>query len=705
MPKQAKEVVKKVDKHAEMISGMWDDLINDPNGHYVGELMDQEGKRIPTLELDLQELENKEKDDVIDTLINFPMDVIDSLKTILEEKSFDDVFLVIKNASSDVSAITKNIREFRSEDIGKLVVFNGLVRTSTGVIPRLKLAALECSNCETLTYINQDGEEPDFSNSVCDNCKASDKEDMSLRDDKSIFINFIKCDIEENPEGLKGRQPERIHCEISGTLTDERYRIGVGDRVSVIGIYRARKKNKTSLVYEGYVQILGVLRKGKNVEGLKISKEEEEKFMLMSKDKKLLVKMAKTVAPNISGHDVEKSAIVLQLMGGNQSSKERRGDIHILLIGDPGVGKSALTKYIMAIAPHVVKASGAPTTSAGLGACVRKDEDTPGGFVLEAGAAVLADGGILIIDEFDKMDKEVRGSLHEIMEDQVITINKANINTQLITKCSVLAIMNPKRNRFNKEEVVSEQIDLLPSMLSRFDLVFALRDTIDADKDRSVCEAILRARQGSEVATEYSKDEITKYIIFAKSKIGNISYSEEAIKILTDKFVRIRSANTDETIPITNRQMEGLSRISEACAKLRLSDVVEAEDANIALGILDYYLNTMCMDPATGKYNSDMINGTENEGQKKVRIGLEAFIKENYTELTSNHVKGYIVAEELEEKFKTRTGATEKEYGKAIAVLLGPDKKLLSVNGGQFYNPIDSMKPKGVLKGDDGKAI
>jgi replicative DNA helicase Mcm len=242
-------------------------------------------------------------------------------------------------------------------------------------------------------------------------------------------------------------------------------------------------------------------------------------------------------------------------------------------------------------------------------------------------------------------------------------------------------------------------------MLSRFDLVFALRDTINADKDRNVCEAILRARQGSEIATEYTKDEITKYIIYAKSKIGNISYSEDAIKILTDKFVKIRSANTDETIPITNRQMEGLSRIAEACAKLRLSEIVEAEDANVALGILDYYLNTMCMDPATGKYNTDMINGTENEGQKKTRIGLESFIRENYLELTFNHPKNYIIPEELEEKFKERTKSSDKDYAKAIEALLETDKKLLSINGGEFYKPVESMKPKGVLKSDDGKTI
>jgi replicative DNA helicase Mcm len=270
------------------------------------------------------------------------------------------------------------------------------------------------------------------------------------------------------------------------------------------------------------------------------------------------------------------------------------------------------------------------------------------------------------VDEFDKMDKEVRGAMHEIMEDQKTTISKANINTELNTRCSVLAVMNPKRNRFNTEEVISDQIDLPPTMLSRFDLIFAIRDIVNVEEDLMKCDAMMRAREGVKVDTAYTEEDMTKYIIYARSRAKNMTITDETKQLLKDRFTKIRTLNEDGTISITLRQMEGMLRLSEACAKLRLSNVVEKQDAEVALVIITHYLDTMCMDPGTKQYNQDMATGVETNLQRKTRLELKDFIEANLDMLTENEDHGWIDTKNLERAFMGQTGTNQKDYDKAL---------------------------------------
>jgi replicative DNA helicase Mcm len=623
---------------------------------------------VAILKFDLKKFHRKYKDEYA-ALINNPVDSTDIIKNILtdgKQFDFEDAMVVLENFNFTNNLIPKKrIRELRAEDIGKLVIFDGLVKNSSGVVPKMELVALYCQNCAVTTWVMQESGAEDTIGVECWSC-GENRENLVRREDKSVFVNFMKCSVEEDPEGMRGKQPERTSCEIMGPLTTEDKRMGVGDRVTVIGIFRAKLKTKNSLVYQGYIEVLGAVKRGKNYEEFIVSSEDEKKFLEMSKDKDLLMKMTKSVAPNIHGHMIEKSAILLQMIGGNMMAGDRRGDIHILLIGDAGVGKSKMVRNLANIAPHVVKASGAPTTTVGLTACIIKDEDTPGGFILEAGAAVLADGGLLIVDEFDKMDKEVRGAMHEIMEDQKTTISKANINTELNTRCSVLAVMNPKRNRFNTEEVISDQIDLPPTMLSRFDLIFAIRDIVNTEEDLMKCDAMMRAREGVRVDTDYTEEDMTKYIIYARSRAKGMTITDEAKKLLKDRFTKIRTLNEDGTISITLRQMEGMLRLSEACAKLRLSNVVEKQDAEVALVIITHYLDTMCMDPGTKQYNQDMAIGVETRSQRKTRLELKDFVEDNLDMLTENEEHGWIDAKTLEKTFMEQTGASQKDYDKAL---------------------------------------
>ena len=403
---------------------LWKNLLTDPSGPFIAQIEAQKDKA-PVVELTIDLKEFKEKYPTeFKTLIEKAADSIDIMKEVLTNTrpdapiyGFENVWILIEDFPDHENIIPKKrIRELRAEDIGKMILFDGLVKKASEVFPKMELVALDCPVCGACNYAVQDGGTEYTEGVRCAFCGEA-RESLVRREDKSVFVNFMKCEIEEDPESLKGKQPERTLCEVSGTLTNENKRINIGNRATILGVYRVREKAKNSLMYQGYIDILGVVKRGKNYEDFKVTPEEEKKFLDMSKDPNLLAKLSASIAPNIYGHDIEKSAILLQIIGGNMEAGDRRGDIHILLIGDAGVGKSKMVRNIADIAPHVVKASGAPTTTVGLTACTVKDEDTPGGFILEAGAAVLADGGLLCIDEFDKMDKETRGAMHEIMED------------------------------------------------------------------------------------------------------------------------------------------------------------------------------------------------------------------------------------------------------------------------------------------------
>jgi replicative DNA helicase Mcm len=698
MAKKKPTSTKISDSEKEIINEVWRKAISSANDEFISaQITEQQDKvSVASLKIDLKKLSETQKDE-FEIFTKHPAESIDTIKRILTEPfyGFEDVNITVENFNNlEPPLPKKKIRQLRAKDIGKLILFDGLVRTSSGVDPKLNMVAFHCDECGQVVYDVQEGNVLDVSSIEC-SCHA--KGNKLTQMDYSDFDDFMKCSIEEDPEGVRGKQPERLSCEFIGVLTDEGKRVSVGERVTVLGIYKAREKTKGSLLYQGYISVLGAVKKGKNYEELDISPEDEQKFLAMAADKDLLAKMTAAVAPNIAGHEVEKSAVVLQMFSGNLEAGDRRGNIHILIIGDPGVGKSKMIRNIADMAPHVVKASGAPTTTVGLTACVTKDEDTPGGFILDAGAAVLADGGMLVVDEFDKMDKTVRGAMHEIMEDQRTTISKANINTELNTRCSVLAIMNPKRNRFNREEVIADQIDLPQSLLSRFDLIFAIRDIVNEKQDMLKCDAIDRARQGVHPSLEYQREDITRYIIYARSKVKNIIPTPEAIALLHERFKTIRSSNQDDTIPITLRQYDGMLRLAEACAKLRLSNVVEKEDAEIALRIITHYLDSMCLDPGTMKYDINRAVGGETKDQQKARLGLIGFIEANIKMLTENNPNGWINAEELKEAFMKETDTEEKDYKKALKE--AQDERYLTLKSNDEFLEFKEKKPrKGVLR-------
>jgi len=312
-----------------------------------------------------------------------------------------------------------------------------------------------------------------------------------------------------------------------------------------------------------------------------------------------------------------------------------RGDIHVLLIGDPGTAKSQLLRYISQLAPRSIYSSGKSSSAAGLTAsAVKSDEFGEGGWTLEAGALVLADLGIACVDELDKMLPRDRDALHQAMEQQEISVAKAGINATLKSRCALLGAANPKFGRFDEYEIIAEQINIPPALLSRFDLIFPITDKPDKEKDENLASHVLEVHKYGEMLShepdldiekikpDIEPEFLRKYIAYAKRKIFPV-LTEEAIEKIKNYYVEMRIKSKD-TISFTPRQLEAFVRIAEASARMRLSNVVTAEDAERAIKIVEYYLTKVGMERETETFNIDLITTGIGKTQKdKMKIITE----------------------------------------------------------------------------------
>ncbi len=551
----------------------------------------------------------------------------------------------IKNLSDEHKIA---VRKIRAMHLGKLVAVEGLVKKRTEVRPKLQVAAFQCQKCGAILKIEQDEDilkEP----AECyeDQGGCGRVSSFKLSTNLSTFIDSQKIEIQENPEGLRGgAQPERISCYLEDDLVGE---IAPGDRVIVNGILHSLQRRVGALrltSFDKTMEAISIENQEQAFEEVEVTEEDEKLILKTSKDPELYEKMKKSIAPTIFGMDTEKEALVLQLFGG--LSKEMpdgthiRGDIHMLFVGDPGTAKSQILTYMSKIAPRSVYASGKASSAAGLTAAAVRDEFGEGQWTLEAGALVLADMGIACVDEMDKMDETDRSALYQAMEQQEISVAKAGINATLKSRCSLLAAANPKLGRFDEFTPIHEQINMPPALLSRFDLIFSILDKPNRKQDMELANHILRSHKAGEVrenilkakkskflkATENEMMKIVmpalepeflrKYVAYAKRNVFPVM-TEDAIEILQNYYVDFRSS-AEGSVPFTPRQLEAFVRLSEASARIRLSQEVTIEDAKRALSIIDQYLRRVGMDRETGKFDIDIIaTGISHSQQERMR--------------------------------------------------------------------------------------
>ncbi len=537
------------------------------------------------------------------------------------------------------------IRDLRSQHLGKFIAADGLVKKVTEVRPKLENAAFQCLRCGAIIRVSQDDtvlKEP----LECyeDQGGCGRKSSFRLLTEESRFIDSQKIEIQENPEDLRGgAQPLRLTIHLEDDLVGN---IVPGDRVMMNGILHGQQRRRGTIKLTEFNKVMDantVEQKEQAFEEVLISDEDEEKILEMSRDPLIYGKIRESIAPTIYGLDTEKDALALQLFGGvakhMPDNTRIRGDIHILLVGDPGTAKSQLLRYISLLAPRSVYTSGKSSSAAGLTAsAVRSDEFGEGRWTLEAGALVLADLGVACVDELDKMDPKDRAALHQAMEQQEISVAKAGINATLKSRCSLLGAANPKFGRFDEFASISDQINMPPALLSRFDLIFPVTDRPDRGRDTSLASHILEVHSIGEkmehekhAGEEYS-DELErmvkpsidpeffrKYIAYAKRSVFPVM-SKEAIENLKNYYVDVRAASRD-SVPFTPRQLEAFVRIAEASARIRLSDVVTVEDAQRAIDIVDYYLREVGMDRETGDLDIDIITSGISHSQKdKMKI-------------------------------------------------------------------------------------
>ena len=553
------------------------------------------------------------------------------------------------------------VRNIRSRHLNELVVIEGIIRQASDVRPQVVNAKFECPSCGTVISVLQ--MEKKFREPS--RCSCGRKGGFRLMSKE--MVDTQRLVIEESPESLSGgEQPKRINVFVKEDLVEPimEEKTTPGSRIKIIGTLKEvpvpLPTGGLSTRFELAIEANNLIPMEETFEELDINEEDEKQILELSKDPEIFDKFKKSIIPSVWGYDEIKNSLVLQLFGGvkkiHADGQRSRGDMHILLIGDPGVAKSVTLNFMAEISPKGRYVVGKSTSGAGLTATVVRDEYLRG-WSLEAGAMVLANKGLICIDELEKMDPQDRSAMHEAMEQQTITISKANVQATLRAETSVLAAANPKFGRFDPFQSVAQQIDLPPTLLNRFDVIFTLRDIPDKEKDKKIASHVLREhlKKGKEMLIPRTL--FRKYVAYAKQKVKP-SLSEEAIQEIEKFYVELRnspvsSESSLRPIPISARQLEALIRMSEASAKVRLDSSVTREDAKRAIEIIKYYLMQVGYDYETKTFDIDKISGMTTSKRNKVFI-----VRDIITQL-ENRLGKLIPMEEIEKELEGKMGKDE----------------------------------------------
>jgi replicative DNA helicase Mcm len=651
----------------------------------VAELAREYPRESKSLELDWRDLYQMDPD-LADDYINHP----DQLQEAAEEalRLYDlPVDVSLGQAHVRVHGLTEHteIREIRAEHLNTLVSVQGMVRKATDVMPKIERAVFVCQRCGAETEVPQS--EAGFQEPYqCESCERQGP--FKLDPDRSEFVDSQKLRVQESPEGLAGGEtPQSIDIHIEDDVTGE---VTPGDHVTVTGVLRLDQSEDStdSPVFDHYMEGSSVVVEDAEFEEMDITEADKQEIIELSDSEDIYEEMVDSMAPAIYGHRQAKLAMMLQLFSGVTKhlpdDSRIRGDLHMLLIGDPGTGKSQMISYVQNIAPRSVYTSGKGSSAAGLTAAAVRDDFGDGQqWTLEAGALVLADNGVAAVDELDKMADDDRSAMHEALEQQKISISKAGINATLKARCSLLGAANPKYGRFDQYEPIGEQIDLEPALISRFDLIFTVTDSPDPEEDAALAEHILQTNYAGELNTQnqqlananYSEEEIDsqteevapaiepellrKYIAYARRTCFP-TMTAEAKQAIEDFYVDLRAKGADEDapVPVTARQLEAVVRLAEASARLRLSDTVEQEDADRVIGIVRSCLQDIGVDPETGEFDADVVE----TGQSKTQRDRVKNVKSLIGEIEEEFDEGAPIEEVLDRAEEIGMDAEKAEH-------------------------------------------
>ncbi|KAI1408783.1 cell division control protein 54 [Hypoxylon sp. FL1857] len=586
----------------------------------------------------------------------------------LEEKVMDQTYMTRPYGLDEVI----NLRDLNPSDMDKLICIKGLVIRTTPVIPDMKQAFFRCSVCSHSLLVGLDRgkiREP----TACPRPLCDSKNSMQIVHNRCEFEDKQVIKLQETPDAVPaGQTPHSVSVCVYNELVDF---CKAGDRIKITGIYRVSpvrvnpRQRSVKSIFKTFVDVVHVAKVDNkrmdtdpstldeetndpenNIEETrKISPEDEEKIKATAARPDIYELLSRSLAPSIYEMEDVKKGILLQMFGGTNKTFEKggspkyRGDINVLLCGDPSTAKSQLLKYVHKIAPRGVYTSGKGSSAVGLTAYVSRDPETRQ-LVLESGALVLSDGGVCCIDEFDKMSDATRSVLHEVMEQQTVSVAKAGIITTLNARTSILASANPIGSRYNPDLPVPQNIDLPPTLLSRFDLVYLILDRVNESIDRKMARHLLSMYLEDTPQSAPSSNEIlpveflTSYISYARTHV-HPTLSQDASQALVEAYVKMRKLGQDvraaeKRITATTRQLESMIRLAEAHAKMRLSQVVTKADVLEAERLIQSALKTAATD-AQGRIDMSLLTEGTSAAERKRKAELKEAVLRLLDELTS----------------------------------------------------------------------
>ncbi|MCB9358533.1 minichromosome maintenance protein MCM [Candidatus Woesearchaeota archaeon] len=591
--------------------------------HYHSKLLDAISKGDRSLKINFALLA-KFNPEIADILLDQPEETLKALEIAVEQFDLPNQ---IKNFTIRIDNLPRTqrvlLRDIRSEHLGKFLWFEGVVRQKSDVRPQVTAARFECPSCGNIIpvlQLDKQFKEPS-------KCGCGRKGKFNLLSKELIDAQHLK--LEELSEDLEGGdQPKRMNIFLKNDLVSpiNEKKTSPGSAIKVMGVVKEvpviMRTGSKSTVFDLLIEANNIEAIQEDYTDIKISKEDIKKIKEIGRDPNLYQKMISSVAPSIYGHELIKEALVLQLMGGVRKQRKdgvtTRGDIHVLLVGDPGSGKSQMIRRVQKVAPKGKYVSGKGASGAGLTASVVKDEFLQD-WALEAGALVLANKGMCCIDELDKMSRDDTSAMHEALEQQTVTISKANIQATLRSETTVLAAANPKFGRFDPYSTIAEQINLPVTLINRFDLIFPVRDMPDEKKDSQLASFILKVHQNLSVAESPLDTEfLRKYVAYVRQNVFP-NLTDSAIEELKKYYLQMRNSGNSKSVPITARQLEGLVRLAEANARLRLADKITRTDAQKAVNLVHHCLKLIAFDEETGTFDVDRI-ATDTPGSQRNKI-------------------------------------------------------------------------------------
>ena len=604
----------------------------------------------PVIEVSFHDLSGFDPEFAEDILM-YPKEIMrkgsETLSEICKERGAEDIDALVRVTELPKDTL-RPLREIGSADIGRLRSVEVSITKISELKPRIHIAKFECQKCGCFIEVNQSNErelEEPFECPQETGCGSSGRETkFNLVMDVSRMINNQWLEVQELPENVpSGAQPSRARVLVEGTLVNKHL---PGERIiaNVIPvIYSHIHNRKKTPLFDIIYHLVSSEHESVPFTEISISEEDREKIMEISQRDDLVTLMQRSIAPSIFATrtlNFVKRSLALQLFGGvrrkTSDQSHLRGDIHILLMGDPGVAKSQLLSYMSNLAPRGAFASGGGVSGAGLTAAAVKDAFGDGRFALEAGVLPLSDKGLAAIDEFDKITESDRHAIHPAMEQQKIYVAKGGITATLPARCAVLAAANPKKGRFSKRyrnaSVMRSfhETGLPPPLASRFDIIWMMRDEVVAEDDARIAKHILDTRTNAismvklEESMEFDPSEadedeifrvgvdgnehlsiefLRKYVAYAKRHV-HPDLDDQAKNAIHEYYLKTRqifgaedensgpyqnSEEKETIVPITARVLESLIRLTEAHARMHLRDVATKQDAAVALAVFAHW--------------------------------------------------------------------------------------------------------------------